>query len=67
MNEIDENIDFDNFLFLKSDMIYYYKSVNITFNNRLGKNLHYNICDKFEDEYRKLDISYKINEKLEIE
>jgi hypothetical protein len=67
MNEIDENIDFDNFLFLKSDMIYYYKSVNITFNNSSGKFLHHYICDKFEDEYRKLDISYKINEKLEIE
>jgi hypothetical protein len=66
MNEIDENIDFDNFLFLESDMIYYYKSVNITFNNRTGKFLHDHICDKFEDEYGKLDISYKINEKLEI-
>lgn len=52
MNEIDENIDFDNFLFLESDMTYYYKNVNNTFNYRLGKYFHDDICDKFEDEYR---------------
>jgi hypothetical protein len=67
MNEIDENIDFDNFLYLESDMTYYYKDINKYFYNILGKYLHNDICDKFEDEYRKLDISSKINEKLEIE
>jgi hypothetical protein len=67
MNEIDENIDFDHFIFLVGDMIYYYKSVNNAFNNILGKFLHDDICDEFEDEYRKLDISYKINDMLEIE
>lgn len=67
MNKIDENIDFNNFIFLKSDIIYYYKSVNNAFNNRLVRSLHEDICDKFEDEYRKLDISHKINDMLEIE
>jgi hypothetical protein len=60
MNEIDENIDFDNFLFLKSDMIYYYKSVYITFNNELGKYLHNHICDEFEFEYHNINLSFNI-------
>jgi len=67
IDEIDENINFNNFIFLKSDIIYYYKSVNNAFNNRLVRSLHEDICDKFEDEYRKLDISHKINDMLEIE
>jgi hypothetical protein len=67
IDEIDENIHFNNFIFLKSDMNYYYKSVNNAFNNRLVRSLHEDICDKFEDEYRKLDIRYKINDMLEIE
>jgi hypothetical protein len=66
MNKIDENIDFDNFIFLVGDMLYYYKDINKYFYNKLGKFLHYDICDKFKDEYRKLDIRDKINEKLEI-
>jgi hypothetical protein len=70
MNEIDgnidENIDFDHFIFLVGDMLYYYKDINKYFYNRLGKLLHDVICDEFEEEYRKLDIRNKINDILEI-
>jgi hypothetical protein len=61
MNEIDENIDFDNFLFLECDMTYYYKKIiNKYFYNRLGKHLHDYICDEFEFEYHNINLSFNI-------
>jgi hypothetical protein len=60
MNEIDENIYFDDFLFLECDYIYFHIKFIEKFYKILDINLCFKICDEFESEYHNVNLSFNI-------
>jgi hypothetical protein len=62
MNEIYENIDFDNFLFLECDYISFYIEFIEKFDKKLNRNFYQIICQDFESEYHNVNLSFNIKQ-----
>jgi hypothetical protein len=60
MNEINEKIDFDNFLFLECDFIYFVREFMENFYNNLNKNFLIKTFEDFESEYHNVNLSFNI-------
>jgi len=60
MNEINEKIDFDNFLFLECDYISFYIEFIEKFDKKLNINFYQIIFEYFESEYHNVNLSFNI-------